>query len=172
MQAAGHFSKAEDAILEALARIPEVIDGSRRYIQIYSQSRDHFLERRTFELYLSILKALTHIMRFFADSAFRKLYLGCSLYTHTNALLTGKVYQPILKQSSYKSDLLASLKDIETRASRIKEEANQCMQRRVMEIDQSSAQSFQILQRMYRLLLSNTRLRNSSSGKVAPKACA
>ncbi|KAH8885481.1 hypothetical protein GQ53DRAFT_728957 [Thozetella sp. PMI_491] len=78
--AVGQYAKVEEAIFDALAGIPEIIDGARRYIEIYQRLRDHLLERKTFDLYLSILKALTHVMRFLADSTFRKdslLYTEC-----------------------------------------------------------------------------------------------
>lgn len=72
VQAVGAFSKVESVILETLADIPEVLHDAKRYIDIYGKYRDHLLEKRTFELYLSILTALTHVMQFFADSSFRK----------------------------------------------------------------------------------------------------
>jgi hypothetical protein len=79
-QAASQYSKVEDAIVEALASIPETIEGARRYVSFYSQSREHRLEEKTFDLYLAILKALSHIMRFFADSSIRELTeLPCSV---------------------------------------------------------------------------------------------
>ncbi|KAH7000123.1 hypothetical protein EDB80DRAFT_723213 [Ilyonectria destructans] len=148
--AVGNYAKVEESILDSLAQIPEVIENTRRYIEIYSELRDQHLEARTFDLYLSILKALTHIMQFFADSSFRK------------------VYQPFLKQSSYQRELLASLEAVKTQAARVKEEANQCMQRRLMNMDQSrlisddvlldtnqtSTQSLRILQNVYKLLAS------------------
>ncbi|KAF7549934.1 hypothetical protein G7Z17_g6068 [Cylindrodendrum hubeiense] len=79
-----------------------------------------------------------------------------------------KVYQPFLKQSSYQQELLASLEAVKTQAARVKEEANQCMQRRLMNMDksrlisdnvildtnQNSTQSLHILQNVYRMLLS------------------
>lgn len=148
--AVGNYAKVEESILDSLAQIPEIIENTRRYIEIYSELRDQHLEARTFDLYLSILKALTHIMQFFADSSFRK------------------VYQPFLKQSSYQRDLLASLEAVKAQAARVKEEANQCMQRRLMNMDQSrlisdnvlldtnqtSNQSLRILQNVYKLLAS------------------
>lgn len=49
---------------------------------------------------------------------------------------TDKVYQPILKQSSYKNKLLESCEDIKSRVHRIKSEASICMQRRIVDINQ------------------------------------
>lgn len=69
IQAVGAFSKVEAVILETLAEIPEVMDDAKQYIEIYGKYRDQLLERKTFELYLSILTALKHIMQFFADSS-------------------------------------------------------------------------------------------------------
>lgn len=71
-QAVGAFAKVETVIVETLAEIPEVMDDARKYIKIYSRCRDQILEKRTFELYLSILKTLTHVMQFFADSSLRE----------------------------------------------------------------------------------------------------
>ncbi|KAH7144592.1 hypothetical protein B0J13DRAFT_47620 [Dactylonectria estremocensis] len=156
--AVGHYSKVEESILDSLTQIPEIIENTRRYIEIYSESRDQHLEARTFDLYLSILRALVHIMQFFADSSFRK------------------VYQPFLKQSSYQRKLLVSLDDVKTQAERVKEEANQCMQRRLMNMDQSrlisdnvllqtnqvSTESNHILQNLYRLLASTMESHSSS----------
>lgn len=69
IQALGAFSKAEAVILETLAKIPETMDDAKRYIEIYGRFRDQLLEKRTFELYLSILRALNHIMQFFVESS-------------------------------------------------------------------------------------------------------
>lgn len=87
LQAVGNYAKVEESILDSLAQIPEVIENTRRYIEIYSELRDQHLEARTFDLYLSILKALTHIMQFFADSSFRKFFDAGLLETHTLLIL-------------------------------------------------------------------------------------
>ncbi|KAL2286016.1 hypothetical protein FJTKL_07263 [Diaporthe vaccinii] len=118
VEAAGAFSRVEAVIFETLAEIPEIMDDAKRYyIEIYGKYRDQLLEKKTFELYLSILKALNHIMQFFVDSKW------------------SKVYQPILKQSSYKSKLLESCKEIKLRVGRVKNEANICMQRRIVDLN-------------------------------------
>lgn len=72
VQAVGAFSKIEAVILETLAEFPEIIDDAKRYIDIYGNCRDQLLEKKTFELYLSILKALKHIMQFFVDSSWSR----------------------------------------------------------------------------------------------------
>lgn len=48
------------------------MDDAKRYIEIYGRCRDQPLEKKTFELYLSILTALKHIMQFFVDSSWSK----------------------------------------------------------------------------------------------------
>lgn len=72
VQAVGAFSKVEAVILETLAEIPETMDEAKRYIDIYGRCREPALEKKTFELYLSILTALRHIMQFFVDSSWSK----------------------------------------------------------------------------------------------------
>jgi hypothetical protein len=49
-----------------------MMDSARKYISIYRDHPDQLLERKTFDLYLAILKALTHVMQFFADSSIRE----------------------------------------------------------------------------------------------------
>ena len=61
--------EVEDSIFETLSELPEIMEGARKYVQIYRDHPEHLLERKTFDLYLSILKCLTHIMQFFADSS-------------------------------------------------------------------------------------------------------
>lgn len=48
------------------------MEDARRYIEIYGKWRDQLLEKKTFELFLSILHTLTQVMQFFADSTFRE----------------------------------------------------------------------------------------------------
>lgn len=49
-----------------------MMDDAKRYIEIYGRYREQRLEKKTFELYLSILKALKQIMQFFVDSSWSK----------------------------------------------------------------------------------------------------
>lgn len=79
IQALGAFSKVEGVILETLAEIPEIMDEAKRYINVYGRCREQALEQKTFDLYLSILTALKHIMQFLADSAFSKSH-SCDYY--------------------------------------------------------------------------------------------
>jgi hypothetical protein len=48
------------------------MENARRYVQIYEDHPNQFLERKTFDLYLAVLRALCHIMQFFADDSIRK----------------------------------------------------------------------------------------------------
>ncbi|KAI0410963.1 hypothetical protein F5X98DRAFT_358392 [Xylaria grammica] len=139
--AAGRYTKVEDEIFQALAEIPEILERSRRYIKIYADLRDHFLEKRTFDLFRSILRTLCHIMRFFKDSALRKFS------------------ESILKQGSYKEELTKSLREVTANSERIQEEANQCLAWRLYkqesmlrESDQKTDQALHLLQSIYRLL--------------------
>jgi hypothetical protein len=72
IQAAGRYTKVEDAIFQALSDIPEILERSRRYVTIYANLREHALEKRTYELFRSILRTLCHIMRFFKEGTLRK----------------------------------------------------------------------------------------------------
>ncbi|KAI0453850.1 hypothetical protein F5B21DRAFT_478091 [Xylaria acuta] len=142
--AAGRYKKVEDEIFQALAEIPEILEHSRRYIEIYADLRDHFLEKRTFDLFRSILRTLSHIMRFFKDSAFRKFS------------------ESILKQGSYKEELTASLKEVTKYSEKLQEEANQCHAWRLYRQDsmlqqtnQKADQGLNMLQSIYKLLLTN-----------------
>lgn len=49
-----------------------MMESARKYISIYKDHPDQLLERKTFDLYLAILKALNHVMQFFADSSIRE----------------------------------------------------------------------------------------------------
>lgn len=74
MQAASRYVEVEEKIFDALSELPEMMEDARRYIEIYKDYRNQLLERKTFDLYLSILTALNHIMQFFADSSTSKQY--------------------------------------------------------------------------------------------------
>ncbi|KAK6062704.1 hypothetical protein SCUP515_13109 [Seiridium cupressi] len=109
LQAAGQYVKVEKLIFEALAEIPDIIKGARSYVEVYAKRRDQTLERTTFDLFLAIMKALCHIMQFFADGSIRK------------------TFESTFKQSGYKSELFKSIEKIRRHEYRIKEEAQQCL---------------------------------------------
>ncbi|KAK7964339.1 hypothetical protein PG988_011313 [Apiospora saccharicola] len=111
--AAGQYKNVEETIFKALSDIPEIMESARRYVQTYYQNRDHSLEQKTFDLFRAILRALLHIMKFFADSKFRK------------------IWQPVLHQGGYKSELTDSIDEIKKQMERVREEANHCLAERV-----------------------------------------
>ncbi|KAH8769183.1 hypothetical protein F5883DRAFT_65963 [Diaporthe sp. PMI_573] len=158
--AVGAFSKVEPVILETLAEIPEVMDDAKRYIEIYGKNREQLLEKKTFDLYLSILTALKHIMQFFADSSL------------------SKVYQPIVKQSSYKSELLECCNNIKSQANRVKNEAQICMQKRNVDsnhlqqglLSDLKDQNQAILNLFYKFLLSSEARSVPISGRSGVQA--
>ncbi|KAI1747728.1 hypothetical protein F4782DRAFT_520175 [Xylaria castorea] len=169
--AAGRYKKVEDEIFQALAEIPEILEHSQRYIKIYADYRDHFLEKRTFDLFRSILRTLSHIMRFFKDSALRKFS------------------ESILKQGSYKEDLTASLEEVTKCSEKLQEEANQCLawrlyrQDRMLQhsnqrADQKADQGLNLLQSVYQLLLAspilgaNTEVTHSAGGNAQDRITA
>ncbi|KAI0965291.1 hypothetical protein F4678DRAFT_467631 [Xylaria arbuscula] len=142
--AAGRYTKVEDDIFQALAEIPETLERSRKYIKIYADQRDHVLEKKTFDLFRSILRTLSHVMRFFKDSAIRRFS------------------ESILKQASYKTELTKSLVEVKKNSEKIQEEANQCLQRRVLrqehmlrQADQKTDQGLHLLQSIHQLLLAS-----------------
>ncbi|KAK8062231.1 hypothetical protein PG997_014328 [Apiospora hydei] len=118
--AAGRYTKIEETIFEALSEIPEIMENARRYVQIYFENRYHSLERKTFDLFRAILRALLHIMKFFADSKVRK------------------IWQPLLHQNAYKSELVDSIDEIKKQTARVREEANQCLAERALENERIS----------------------------------
>ncbi|EMR65917.1 hypothetical protein UCREL1_7098 [Eutypa lata UCREL1] len=67
-EAAGQYSRVEEAIFETLSEIPEILESSRRYIEIYADLQYQSLEEKTFYLFRSILRTLIHVMKFFSDS--------------------------------------------------------------------------------------------------------
>ena len=84
----------------------------------------------------------------------------------------GKFYKPLLQQSSYQTELQASLDEIETQAARVKEEANICLQKRVgdqnsiiLDTNAKSSQVLSILQKIYKDILEDPLLRRSDLGE-------
>ncbi|KAI0157022.1 hypothetical protein GGR57DRAFT_78043 [Xylariaceae sp. FL1272] len=165
ISAATRYTKIEDEIFQALEEIPQMMEHSRQYMQIYADYRDSALEKQTFHLFRSILRALIQIMQFFKDSTFRKI--------------SGS----ILKQGAYKENLLKSLEEVRRHSLKIQEEAAKCLAFRGLEhsnlfrvVDQKQDQGLQkqdqslhILQAIYELLRTNPSvIKNLNSKLVAP----
>ncbi|KAI1274635.1 hypothetical protein F5Y07DRAFT_410066 [Xylaria sp. FL0933] len=153
--AAGRYTKVEDDIFQALVEIPEVLERSRRYVKIYADLRDNSLERRTFDLFRSIIRTLCHVMQFFKDSAVRKFS------------------ESILKQSSYKKDLIESLAEVRKNSEKVLEEANQCLAWRLLrqesmlrQTEEKTDQGLHILQSIHQLLLASQILDAKSRGEL------
>ncbi|KAI0198182.1 hypothetical protein F4808DRAFT_265975 [Astrocystis sublimbata] len=139
--AAGRYKKVQEEIFVALADIPEIIEHSQRYVKIYADTKDHYLEKRTFELFRTILRALINIMRFFNDSAFRKLS------------------ESFLKQKSYKDEITSSVKEVAKCAEKLREEALQCLHRRthqqgrlLEQVSQNGDLTVHMLGQLYKML--------------------
>ncbi|KAI1130702.1 hypothetical protein F5Y10DRAFT_262851 [Nemania abortiva] len=152
--AASRYTKVEDDIFQALAEIPEILEHSRRYVMIYADVRDSFLEKRTFDLFRSVLRTLSHIMRFFKDSTFRKFS------------------ESLLKQGSYKEELSQSLAELRKNSERIQEEANQCQAWRLLrqetmlrQTDQKADQGLHLLQSIYHFLLTSPMLTTNAEAQ-------
>ncbi|KAI1270113.1 hypothetical protein F5Y18DRAFT_367148 [Xylariaceae sp. FL1019] len=147
ISAASRYTKIEDEIFQALEEIPEMLEQSRQYMQIYADYRHSTLEKRTFHLFRSILRALIQIMQFFKDSTFRKI--------------SGS----ILKQGAYKENLLKSLDEVRKHAIKIQEEASQCHAWRTFEqtnmlqnVDNKTDQGLHMLQVIYQQLRTSENL--------------
>ncbi|PMD57094.1 uncharacterized protein K444DRAFT_615552 [Hyaloscypha bicolor E] len=152
--AAGRYVEVEESIFDALAELPEIMEDARNYILIYQDYPNQSLERKTFDLYLAILKSLNHIVQFFADSAAKKFF------------------EPIAKQKNYKSGLTKSLEDVRKHTSRIKVAAQQCLAARSANIDKNVIELLEkvdtlpeeigerLAQKLYRLLQSSTLFNN------------
>ncbi|KAM0227395.1 hypothetical protein ACHAPO_011581 [Fusarium lateritium] len=109
--AAGQYTKVEESIFEALSEIPRIMESAKRYVDMYRQIRDQFLEQRTIELFRAILTFLRQVMQFFLDDKSKK-FIGS-----------------LMKQSSYKEQLFESVDTVKACAQVVNEEASQCQAR-------------------------------------------
>jgi hypothetical protein len=157
-----------------------MMESARKYIIIYQDYRDQLLERKTFDLYLSILASLNHIMQFFADSSASEQSfstINSSLYTNYS---TEKFFEPIAKQKTYKSALTKSLDEVRKHTLRIRDEAQQCLAARNAKIDKNVGDLLEkaddlpekigekVFQRLHRLMQSSLLLNNKEYGESAP----
>ncbi|KAJ0165468.1 hypothetical protein CTA2_11161 [Colletotrichum tanaceti] len=106
--AATQYGSTGETIFQFLADIPDIMESARQTVALYREMGGHSLDRKSFELFRAVLKALNHIMQFFADSKLEKFF------------------QVTIKQSAYKSDLQASIDVVKKQAQAFKEEANIC----------------------------------------------
>lgn len=103
LQAASRYVEVEETIFGALSELPEMMEGAKRYIQIYQGYPEQLLERKTFDLYLSILVALNHIMQFFADSSASEI-----LFFHVNVFLAKSSYREVFGATGKTEDIQKS----------------------------------------------------------------
>ncbi|KAK8116432.1 uncharacterized protein PG998_004713 [Apiospora kogelbergensis] len=150
--AAGRYTKIEETVFKALSDIPEAMESARRYVQIYDENQDRSLEKKTFNLFRTILRALIQIMKFFTDSktrefiiytAFILLFLVPSVLTYIVVSYPGKVFQTLLQQNTYKTDLMDSIEDVKEYTARVLEEAHRCHQERSRNHERISLQTNQ-----------------------------
>lgn len=138
------------------------MSGAQKYIQIYRDFPSQSLERKTFDLYLAMLRTLNHVVQFFAESTASESTPGTEVCIH---LISGieKLIGSMTKQETYKIGLNKSLEEVKKHASRIKETAQQCQATQSTNIDKNviriarKVETFpeEIAQHLYRLLQSN-----------------
>ncbi|KAL3301869.1 hypothetical protein RB213_005008 [Colletotrichum asianum] len=134
LQAAGQYIKVEEDVFQALSDIPDIMETTRRYVEIYWKRRNNRFEKRVFNLYRACLRALHHVMKFFSDSKFRK------------------ALEVIGKQGAYKTELTASLGEMRRCAELIKAEGQICQAEESHEGFLSSGRTEVVVNRLLNLL--------------------
>jgi hypothetical protein len=84
----------------------------------------------------------------------------CRLVICSKATFPDKFAGSLFKQHSYQKELFSSIDNIKAQVSRVKEESEHCMQRRVADMqksivntDQNATKSLQLLQALYNQLI-------------------
>ncbi|KAF5584016.1 uncharacterized protein FSUBG_12930 [Fusarium subglutinans] len=103
--AAGRYTKVEESVYEAMSEIPIIMERTKRYVDMYRQMRDQFLEQRTIELFRAILTCFTRSCRKFIGS--------------------------LMQQVEYKEQLFQGVAVIKAFAQAVNDEASQCQTRMV-----------------------------------------
>ncbi|RBR13213.1 hypothetical protein FVER53590_09900 [Fusarium verticillioides] len=148
--AAGRYTKVEESVYEAISEIPMIMEHAKRYVDMYRQLRDQFLEQRTIELFRAILTLLHQVMQFFLDGKPKKL-IGS-----------------LMQQGSYKEQLFQSVEAIKACAQAVNDEASQCQARMVMKVYEKTEQTQMVFHRLMQFLLTNPRFQGADSGNSAP----
>ncbi|KAF5572063.1 hypothetical protein FPANT_13377 [Fusarium pseudoanthophilum] len=148
--AAGRYTKVEEGVYEAISEVPMIMEHAKRYVDMYRQMRDQFLEQRTIELFRAILTLLHQVMQFFLDGKPKK-FIGS-----------------LIQQGSYKEQLFQSVEAIKACAQAVNDEASQCQARMVMKVYEKTEQTQIVFHRLMEFLLTNPRFRASDSGNSAP----
>ncbi|KAG5751774.1 hypothetical protein H9Q70_005568 [Fusarium xylarioides] len=144
--AAGRYIKVEESVYEAISEIPIIMEHAKRYVDMYRQMRDQFLEQRTIELFRAILTLLHQIMQFFLDGKPKK-FIGS-----------------LIQQGAYKEQLFQSVEAIKACAQAVNDEASQCQARMVMKVYEKTEQTQIVFHRLMEFLLTNPRFQAADSG--------
>ncbi|KAG5763463.1 hypothetical protein H9Q72_008453 [Fusarium xylarioides] len=144
--AAGRYIKVEESVYEAISEIPIIMEHAKRYVDMYRQMRDQFLEQRTIELFRAILTLLHQIMQFFLDGKPNK-FIGS-----------------LIQQGAYKEQLFQSVEAIKACAQAVNDEASQCQARMVMKVYEKTEQTQIVFHRLMEFLLTNPRFQAADSG--------
>ncbi|KAF5647841.1 uncharacterized protein FTJAE_1524 [Fusarium tjaetaba] len=148
--AAGRYTKVEESVYEAISEIPMIMERAKRYVDMYRQMRDQFLEQRTIELFRAILTLLHQVMQFFLDGKPKK-FIGS-----------------LIQQGSYKEQLFQSVEAIKACAQAVNDEASQCQARMVMKVYGKTEQTQIVFHRLMEFLLTNARFQAAESG-ISPR---
>ncbi|PNP81402.1 hypothetical protein FNYG_05208 [Fusarium nygamai] len=150
--AAGRYTKVEEGVYEAISEIPIIMERAKRYVDMYRQMRDQFLEQRTVELFRAILTLLHQVMQFFLDGKPKK-FIGS-----------------LMQQGSYKEPLFQSVEAIKACAQAVNDEASQCQARMVMKVYEKTEQTQIVFHRLMEFLLTNPKFQAADSGNSAPES--
>ncbi|TQN67962.1 hypothetical protein CSHISOI_07486 [Colletotrichum shisoi] len=152
--AATQYSSTGETIFQFLADIPDIMENAKQTVALYREMGGHSLDRKSFELFRAVLKALNHIMQFFADSKLEKFL------------------QVTIKQSAYKSDLQAGMDVVKKQVQAFKEEAYICHARETHGHSRLLAKIEQDNERFQKSLLqmleSSPYFQSSRSERLAP----
>ncbi|KAF4447064.1 hypothetical protein F53441_9363 [Fusarium austroafricanum] len=147
--AASRYTKIEESVYEAISEIPIIMERAKRYVDMYRQMRDQFLEQRTIELFRAILSLLRQVMQFFLDGKPKK-FIGS-----------------LMQQGAYKEQLFESVDTIKVCAQAVNEEASQCQARMVLKVYEKTEQTQLVFHRLMDFLLTNPRFQATDSGTSA-----
>ncbi|KAF5687208.1 hypothetical protein FDENT_5532 [Fusarium denticulatum] len=128
------------------------MERAKRYVDMYRQMRDQFLEQRTIELFRAILTLLHQVMQFFLDGKPKK-FIGS-----------------LMQQGSYKEQLFQSVDAIKACAQAVNDEASQCQARMIMKVYEKTEQTQIVFHRLMQFLLTNPRFQAADSGNSAPES--
>ncbi|KAF5598602.1 hypothetical protein FPCIR_2899 [Fusarium pseudocircinatum] len=121
----------------------------KRFVDMYRQMCDQFLEQRTIELFRAIL---TLLHQFFLDGKSKKFISS------------------LVQEGLYKERLFQSVEAIKACAQAVNDEASQCQARMVMKVYEKTEQTQIVFHRLMEFLLSNPRFQAADSGNSAPES--